>query len=255
MIIIEVWNVQESDELEGVVMPYIHLARCSVPSNQLTWMAWARLFLSAASRSEGLWSARLLRERGDEPMFLFVTVWQSQEDFDRAMSTPDVRLAKTALEDAATPHRRQLELVDHVWGRGGSDNFLTPGTGFLQLCFVHVPLANLAAWTPYVRNCASVMARQNGVTSYEVARDLSDPEVFYVLRSYESESWSAIMPGAETPWKPSKEIEYATRPATELGLYEGARPAVHTDCVLIDGTLGVGARALYTQFMKDLNSV
>ena len=236
-------------------MPYVHLARCSVQPDQSTWMAWARLFLSAVSRSESLWSARLLRERGDEPRFLFVTIWESQQDFDRAMSAPEARLAKTALGDVATPEERQLELVDHVWGRRGFDHFLTPGTGFVQLGFVHVPRAKLAAWTPYVRNCASVMARQNGVTSYEVARDLSDPEVFYVLRSYESESSSAIMPGAESPWKPSRELENAVRPATELGLYDGARPAVHTDCFLIDGVFGIAARALYTQFMEDLNSV
>jgi hypothetical protein len=88
-----------------------------------------------------------------------------------------------------------------------------------------------------------------------VARDLTDPEVFYVLRSYESDSFSTIMPGAETPWKPSKELEYALRPATELGLYDGARPAVHTDCVLIDGACGAGARTFYTQFMENLDSV
>jgi quinol monooxygenase YgiN len=227
-----------------------------VVSDELkTWLAWARLFLSAASRSEGLWSVRLLRERTDAPRFVFVTVWRSQQDFDRAISTPDLRLVKTAVEDMATPEERHLELLDHVWGRRGFHNFLNPGTGFVQIGFVHVPLANLAAWAPYVRNCASVMARQNGVTSYEVTRDLSDPEMFYVVRSYESESFSLIMPGATgTPWKPSKELEYAVRPATELGLYEGARPTTHTDCVLIDGAFGLRARMFYTRFMEDLNS-
>jgi quinol monooxygenase YgiN len=227
-----------------------------VASDELgTWLAWARLFLSAASRSEGLWSVRLLRERSDTPRFLFVTVWRRQQDFDRAMSTPDLRLVKTAVEDMATPEERHLELLDHVWGRRGFHNFLHPGTGFVQIGFVHVPLANQAGWAPYVRNCASVMARQNGVTSYEVTRDLSDGEMFYVLRSYENESFSLIMPGAaETPRKPSKEVEYAVRPATELGLYEGARPATHTDCVVIDGAFGPGARGFYAQFMEDLNS-
>jgi hypothetical protein len=171
------------------------------------------------------------------------------------MSTPDVRLAKTAVEEMAAPEEHHLELLDHVWGRRGYDNFFNPGAGFVQLGFVHVPLANLAAWAPYVRNCASVMARQNGVTSYEVLRDPSDPEVFYVVRSYENESFSSIMPGAaETPRKPTKEVEYAVRPATELGLYDGARPTTHTDCVLIDGVFGVGARMYYTQFMEGLSS-
>ena len=237
-------------------MPYFHLARCSVASDELeTWLAWARLFLAAASRSVGLWSVRLLRERTDAPRFVFVTVWRSQQDFDRAMSTPDLRLVKAAAEDMATPEERHLELLDHVWGRRGFHNFLNPGTGFVQIALVHLPLANLAAWAPYVRNCASVMARQNGVTSYEVSRDLSDPEVFYVVRSYESESCSQIMPGAtEAPSKPTRELEYAVRPATELGLYEGARPTTHTDWVLIDGALGPSAHVFYTQFMENLNS-
>jgi quinol monooxygenase YgiN len=227
-----------------------------VASNRLeVWLAWARLFVSAASRSEGVWSVRLLRERAEGARFVFVTVCQSQPDFDRAMSTADLNLAKTALQDMATPEERHLELLDHVWGRRGYDNFLNPGTGFVQLGFVHVPLANLAAWAPYVRNCASVMARQNGVTSYEVLRDPNDAEVFYVVRSYENESFSSIMPGAAgTPGKPTKEVEYAVRPATELGLYEGARPTTHTDCVLIDGAFGVGARMFYTQFVEELNS-
>jgi quinol monooxygenase YgiN len=239
-----------------LLLPYVHLARYSVASDQLeTWLAWARLFLSAASRSEGLWSVRLLRERTDTARFVFVTVWRSQPDFDRAMSTPDLRVAKTAVDDMATPEDRHLGLLDHVWGRRGYDNFLNPGSGFVQLGFVHVPFANLGAWAPYVRNCASVMARQNGVTSYEVLRDLSDPEVFYVVRSYENESFSSIMPGASgAPGKPTKEVEYAVRPATELGLYDGARPTTHTDCVVIDGAFGAGARMSYTQFMEDLNS-
>jgi quinol monooxygenase YgiN len=239
-----------------VVVPYFHLARYSVASDELeTWLAWASLFLSAAARSQGLWSVRLLRERTDAPRFVFVTVWRSEQDFERAMSTPDLRLVKAAVEGMATPEERHLELLDHVWGRRGFHNFLNPGTGFVQIAFVHVPLANLAAWAPYVRNCASVMARQNGVTSYEVTRDLSDSEVFYVLRSYESESFSLIMPGAaETPPKPTRELEYAVRPATELGLYEAARPTTHTDWVLIDGAFGLGAHVFYTQFMEDLNS-
>jgi quinol monooxygenase YgiN len=210
--------------------------------------------LSAASRDEGMLSGRLLRERTDRPTFALVTVWRSQQAYDRAISTPDIRSAKTAVEEMAIPDERHLQLLDHVWGRRGFDNFLNPGTGVVQLVHVHVPRAKLGAWAPYARNCASVMARQNGVTSYEVTRDLRDPEVFYVLRSYESESFSSIMPGAETPWEPSKELEYVVRPATELGLYDGARPATHTDCALIDGALGPAARTFYTEFMENLNS-
>jgi hypothetical protein len=171
------------------------------------------------------------------------------------MSTPDVRVAKTAAEDLATAEEHHhLELLDHVWGRRGFDSFLPPGNGFVQLGLVHVPLANLGAWTPYVRNCASVIARQNGVTSYEVTRHLSDPEVFYVLRSYEAESFSLIAPQSEIPSKPSKEFEYAVRVGRELGVYDGARPAEQTDCILIDGAFGGAARLFYRDFMENLNS-
>jgi quinol monooxygenase YgiN len=242
-------------EAEVVVVPYVHLARYSVESDQLeTWMSWALLFLSATSRSEGLWSVRLLRERTNASRFFFVTVWRSQQDFVRAMSAPPLRLAKTAVEDVATAkEHHHLGLLDHVWGPRGFDNFLPPANGFVQLGLVHVPLANLGAWTPYVRNCASVIARQNGVTSYEVTRYLSDPEVFYVLRSYEAESFSLIAPQSKTPPKPSKEFEYAVRVGKELGVYNGARPAEQTDCVLIDGAFGGAARVFYREFMENLN--
>src|SRR5262249_38338989 len=142
-----------------------------------------------------------------------------------------------------------------VFGRRGFRNFLHPGKGFAHHLFTHVPPEKIAAWMPYRRNCASVMARQNGVTSYEIAQDLAGPSVFLGLRNYEEESCTTAILGGAPPYIATPEIEYVTKPAQDFALYAGARPVEYTDCDLFDGVTGPAAAVDYQAFMENLEPV
>lgn len=201
--------------------------------------------VAALARQPGLLSLRLYRDRQDPARLLAVHVWGSRDE-----ATRGAVFAADRVEAA-----REYALLDFVWGRRGPANFLRPGTGFAQHLITHVLPGKLAAWTPYRRNCASVMARQTGVTSYEIMQDLADPTLFLVLRGWESTAHGGIMMGGTTAYRPNEEIRYVTRPATDLRLYEGALPVVYTDCDLVAGAFGPGGAERYARWMETLEPV
>jgi quinol monooxygenase YgiN len=252
--------------------PYVrHLELGVKPDRLELWRALARNTLSVMARQDGLLSMRVYRqwrdstespeaapaEDGASPRFISIAVWRSRDDCSRALASQEVELAT----DIATERElrdgpvieRELELIDHVWGRKGPRAFLWPTEdGFANHLFTHVPAHKRHAWDPYRRNFASVMARQNGVTSYEAFQDLHDPEIVLVLRNYERRSFASIMKGASATYQPNREVDYATRPARELDLYRDARPVVYTDCVPWDGVVGTNGIALYQELTESL---
>jgi len=250
------------------MVPYVrHLELGVKPDRLEPWRAIARNTLSVMARQDGLLSMRVYREwresraaaspgAGGPLRFISIAVWRSRDDCFRAMASREVRLiadseSERDLRDGPVIER-ELELIDHVWGRKGPRAFLCLDDGFANHLFTHVPADKRRAWDPYRRNFASVMARQNGVTSYEAFQDLHDPEIVLFLRNYERRSFASIMKGASATYEPNREVDYATRPARELDLYRDAKPVVYTDCVPWDGVVGANGLALYQEFMESL---
>jgi quinol monooxygenase YgiN len=240
-------------------VPYVHQIEVPVsPTQADDWRARARNHLSVMARREGLMSMRLYHDLARPERFLTIAVWRSRDDSQRALESREVALAPggAAGGGGATAQTvREFELIDFVWGRRGPRAFLAVPGGFAQHLYTHVTAAKREAWEPYRRNFGSVMARQNGITSYEMMQDLADPEVVLVLRNYESGAYGSVIKGASSDYRPNREVQYATRPALEFNVYEGARPVEYTDCELVDGVVGPGGIEHYQQFMENLQPV
>lgn len=241
-------------------MVYVHQYTFGVrPEKMDLWIPHAHNNLAVMARQPGLMSMRIFRWRQQPDWFFSVRVWRSKADSDRALASPEVQLVTRTnpaygLSEGYAGSQREFELSDHVFGMRGIAGFLPEG-GFAHHLIVHVPPENIAAWTPYRRICASVMARQPGVAAYEVARDLADPTRFLVLRTYTDEHAARIMKGGQTPYAPTKEVEYITQIARDRDFYRGADPVVYTDCDLFAGVLGLEGEALYAAFMASLVAV
>jgi quinol monooxygenase YgiN len=242
-------------------MAYVWQAELRVrPEKVGLWTPHLHNELSVLARKAGLLSARLLRDKLVPERFLSFEVWQNRAAAQNAHQSPEARLLAQArqahgVDETPSVFVREMELIDHVWGRKGASAFLPIGAGFAQLVHVHVPAEKLDAWAPYRRNCGSIMARHNGVASYEMARDLADPTLFLVLRVYDDESFASIMKGATGPYTPTREIQYAIRAVQDLDLYAGSRPPEYIDGQLWDGVLGLSGIELYGEFMQGLEPV
>ena len=239
-------------------MPYVHQTEIAVSPAQVDdWTARARNQLSVMARQAGLMSMRLYRDLQRPERFLTIAVWHGPQDRLRALEAREVGLVlgTGGRESGAAASVREFELIDFVWGRRGARAFLSLPGGFAQHLYTHVPAAKREAWEPYRRNFGSVMARQNGITSYEMMQDLADPEVVLVLRNYESDAYGSVIKGASSDYRPNREVQYATRPALELNVYEGARPVEYSDCALLDGVVGPRGIELYQELMEKLEPV
>jgi quinol monooxygenase YgiN len=242
-------------------MPYVHQIEFGVrPEKMDLWIPHAHNNLSVMARQEGLLCMRVYRDRSQPTRFFSLRVWRSKEDSLRALASPEVKLATSTnpahgMSEGFTRIEHELVLLDHVFGRKGVRNFLHPGTGFAHHLWTNVLPENLERWTPYRRNCASIMARHNGVTSYEIMQDTADPTMFLVLRNYENDSFAHIMRGGATPYRPTQEVQYTTKPARDFEVYKGSKPVVYTDCDLFDGVLGPNAAEAYQEFMENLEPV
>jgi quinol monooxygenase YgiN len=240
---------------------YVHQYEFGVrPEKMDLWTPHAHNNLSVMARQPGLLSMRLLRDRTEPTRFFSIRVWRSKEDAQRALASPEVKLATSTnpahrMSEGFTTIEREFTLLDHVFGRKGVKNFLPLGGGFAHHLYTNVLPENLERWTPYRRNCASVMARQNGVTSYEIMQDQHDPTWFLVLRTYEDESYATVMKGGTTPYRPNDEVKYVIKPATDFDVYRGSQPVQYSDCELFDGVLGLNGAEYYAEFMENLEPV
>jgi quinol monooxygenase YgiN len=238
--------------------PYVHFYQFGVrPETMDVWVPHAHNNLSVMARQEGLMSMRLFRDRQDPTRFFSIRVWRTRADAERALASPEVQLAiRTNVEHRMSEGfptvERAFALLDHVFGRKGVRNFLRREGGFTQVVFVNVLPENLERWTPYRRNSASVMARQNGVCSHETMQDLDDPTQYLVLRNYEDDSYASDMKGATAEYRPNREIQYVTKVAADLGVYKGSQPSRFVDCDTWDGVLGPDGAADYRRFMEEL---
>ena len=235
---------------------YVHEIEFGVVSEKFhLWAPHAHNNLSVMSRKEGLIMMRLFRDRKTPNRWFSHRVWKSKTHSDAALASPEVQLAvktnpELGLSAGFKNVVREFELIDFVFGLEGPDAYRMR-EGFEGFCYhidVHVPKEVQSQWHPYRRNSASVFARQPGLLSYEIARDLHNPEMFLVMRSFETRE--AAMCGPED--KPTEEVKLVVKPATDYKLYAKARGSIYAQCDVWDMVYGPGAKDALKTFMKGL---
>src|SRR5437868_2122975 len=112
-------------------MPFVHQYIFGVRPDRLDlWIPHAHNNLSVMARQPGLFTMRLYRWRANPDWWFSLRVWRSKEYCDRALATPEVRLAtstnpKHQMSEGYQGSQRSFELLDHTFGRTGLAAFLT----------------------------------------------------------------------------------------------------------------------------------
>jgi hypothetical protein len=241
------------------MMPFVAHVEYRVPVEKAgAWADYYRVVYSVYARMAGLMLARLLGDARDAGHYFSIGVWRTKEDRARAIASPASRLIAplnpVAGDEDSSAETIELELVDHVWGREGPGAWFRDGMGWVTHLWTRVPVDRQAAWTPYRRNMASVLARQNGLVAMDCAVARDDPERFLFLRTWADEKSSLVMRSGER-YAPSQEVVYATLPPKVYDLYAESPPTVFTDCTLVDAVFGPEGLADYAGFMRDLPAV
>ena len=233
---------------------YVHHIQFGVrPDVYEDWAVHARNSLGSFARMEGLALMRVYRDAEDPTRFLSLRVWRSKADSDRALASPEMAAVSQRAKagkygDGFQTISSEFMLWEHTFGREGPESYRTP-QAFTNHISVESPnLEEQPLWPAYVRNCASVFARQKGLVSYEVMRDLSDPNHHLVLRTWRDKQASRLSPEFE----PNEEVKLVVTPAKDLDFYRNTRRSRYSAWELIDAVYGPTGASDYVRFMQGL---
>ena len=236
---------------------YVHHIRFGVRADRFEdWAVHARNSLGAFSRMDGLVLIRLLRDLDDPTSFVSQRAWRAKEDSDRALASPELAIISTRARagkfgEGFQTVQSEYQLWDQVFGREGLDACQRPGA-FVSHISAYAPGSEQQPlWPAYVRNFASVLARQRGLVSYEIARDFRDPNHHLVLRTWRDRESSRISPEQE----PNREVRLALLPVSQHNFYEGCRPSELAAMEVFDAAYGPQGAEDYAAFVRGLKPV
>ena len=221
------------------------------PETLESWQRYIPGYLGAMARLPGSVSFRVLADRAKPNRFFSLRTWLSQAHAEQAKAMPESVLAGQPGRDGSfyegmPVSHEEFQVLDMVWGLEGSAPFAIPGHAAQHIVTGPGP-GKFEAWRPYARNFASVMARQPGLVSHETLRSLADPDKIVVLRTFRGMEEAQAGP----EYDPPAEVRLA-QVAAHLGVYEGAKPAVRTECRLFDVVWGLEGPLAYDEMMAGL---